>query len=154
MNSVLLHCLSDVFSNWSLSTECGACGLSRRRNAEFSLSFLTSSCLGLCRKKNAVSFRVSAFMVRKEYNGFPSNSVPVLPASCIPNGAHGQYIEKSTGCNTQPWVLVWICFAPLGVWMHLQWDCLIKIIPIPKCEHSLRQDAKLGQMWSTCTSVS
>lgn len=87
-------------------------------------------------------------MVIKEYARFCSPhhyKVAFLLASCFSNGACSKYLEKWTGCSTQPWVLVWICFAS---------PCLIKIIPILKYEHSPRQAAKLDKMWSTCTPVS
>lgn len=149
----MLAVTGNSLSVWS--TECGACGLAPHWNAEFLSSLLTSSCLDLCRDKNAVCLRVSSIIMKKEYERVPLQyQISVLAASCIQNGAHSQHVENWTGCSPQPWVPVRICLTSPGVGLHSEWACLNKILPMPKHEHFPRQAARLGKMWLTCTSVS
>lgn len=68
---------------------------------------------------------------------------PVLPASCFTGS---QCAEKWAGCSAQLLVSVWVCFACPGLWFHLQWDCLAKITPIPKCELSPGLPARPSRM--------
>lgn len=123
----MLAVTGNSLSVWS--AECGACGLSPHWNAEFLSSFLTSSCLDLCRDKNAVYFRVSSIIMGKEYKRVPLQyQVPVLAASCIHKGAHSQHVEKWTGCRPGHGYL---CESAL----HLQvWACVWNGLVSVKCQ--------------------